>query len=142
MKRSRGEAEVVMRSMSSWVSAGCLVAVSALVGCEQSPTMSVASPTVSSGEEIVVHFDRPIGGKASNVHWMTLLPIAASDESTVGRFVVDHGKTMVTIPTGASGNFEVRLYDQYPSEDHHLIAKVPVRVVDRTMTVEAPRSPR
>jgi hypothetical protein len=118
------------------------VAISALVGCEQSPTMTVASPTVSSGEEIVVHFDRPIGGKASNVHWMTLLPIAASDESTVGRFVVDHGKTTVTIATGAPGNFEVRLYDQYPSEDHHLIARVPVRVVDRAAKVEAPRSPR
>ena len=131
-----------MRTMSSWFSAGCLGAISALVGCEQTPTMSVASPTVAVGDEIVVHFDRPIGGKASNVHWMTLLPIAASDESTVGRFVVDHGKTMETIPTGASGNFEVRLFDQYPSEDHHLIARVPVRVVDRATTVEAPRSPR
>jgi hypothetical protein len=130
-----------MRSRSSWVSAGCLVASSALVACDSSPTMSVASPTVAIEEEIVVHFDRPIGGKASNLHWMTLLPIAASDDSTVGRFVVDHGKTMVTIPTRGSGNFEVRLYDQYPSEDHHLIARVPVRVVDRTTTT-APRSPR
>jgi hypothetical protein len=95
-KLSRGAAEVVMRSMSSWVCAGCLVASSALVGCEQSPTMSVASPTVAIGKEIVVHFHRPIGGKASNVHWMTLLPIAASDDGTVGRFVFDHGKTTVT----------------------------------------------
>jgi hypothetical protein len=108
-----------------------------IAACDQPATMSVASSTVALGEEIVIHFDRPIGGEASNVHWMTLLPVAAPDGSTVGRFVVDHGKTMVTIPTGGLGNFEVRLYDRYPSEDHHLIARIPVSVVDRTTKVTA-----
>jgi hypothetical protein len=103
--------------------------------------MSVASPTVTAGEEIVVRFDRPIGGKASNVYWMTLIPVGAPDDSTKGRFVVDHGKTIVNIPTGAPGSFEVRLHDEYPSEEHHLVGRVAVRVVDRAARMLAPQPP-
>jgi hypothetical protein len=103
--------------------------------------MSLASPTVTAGEEIVVRLDRPIGGKASNVHWMALVPLGAADDSTTGRFVVDHGKTIVNIPTGASGSFEVRLHDEYPSKEHHLVGRVAVRVVDRAVRMGAPQPP-
>jgi hypothetical protein len=133
-----------MRSTSSWIFAGCLFAHAAIVvACAQPPTMSVGSSTVTVGDEIVVRFDRPIGGMASNLHWMTLLPVASPDDSTVGRFIVDHGKTMVTIPTSGAGagSFEVRLYDEYPSKDHHLIARVPVHVVDRAVRIGAPQLP-
>ena len=120
-----------MRSTWSWVLAGCLVASPAIVACDQSLAMSLESSTVTVGGDIVVRFDRPITGKASNLHWMTLLPVAAPDDSITGRFVVDHGKTIVSIPTVRSGSFEVRLHDGYPSQEHHLVARVPVRVVDR-----------
>jgi hypothetical protein len=57
---------------------------------------------------------------------------------------IRHGKTIVTIPTGGAGGFEVRLYDEYPSKDHHLVARVPVEVVDRVARIRAsqPPSPR
>jgi hypothetical protein len=117
-----------------WSFAGCLIASVAFVACKQPPTMSVASSTVALGDEVVVQFDRPIGGKASDLHWIALLPAAAPDDSTTGRFVVDHGKTRVGIPTSGAGNFEVRLHDQYPSKEHHLVGRVQVRVVERDVS--------
>jgi len=125
--------EVVMRSTWIWGPAGVLVAGFAFVACNQLPTMSLASSTVATGDEVVVHFDRPISGKASNLYWMTLTPVATPEDSTTGKFVVDHGKTTVGIPTSGPGNFEVRLYDQYPSKEHHLIGRVPVSVTERTV---------
>jgi hypothetical protein len=37
----------------------------------------------------------------------------------------------VGIPTSRPGQFEVRLHDQYPNKEHHLVGRVPVRVVER-----------
>jgi hypothetical protein len=72
---------------------------------------------------------------------MTLVPVGAPDDSAAGRFVVDHGKTIVNIPTSGSGSFEVRLHDQYPSKEHHLVGRVAVRVVDRAVRMGTPQPP-
>ncbi len=138
----------------SWVmmvsGAACL-----LLGCETPPTMSVTStphasaaepptegPTrargcgphdrpvaaVLTGEDFVVTFDKPLRGKAINQYWIALAPSHIPDSDTTGRTVLDRGITSVRLRALAPGDYEVRLYGEYPKKEGHLLARAPVTV--------------
>jgi hypothetical protein len=106
-----------------------LTASAALAACDTAPTMSVASSTAAVGEDIVVSFNNPIKGKASNLHWIALQSVDAPDSRSTGRIVVEHGQTRVRVRATEAGALEVRLYDRYPQEDSHLVARAPVRIL-------------
>jgi len=126
-----------------------------LLGCETPPTMTVAStphasaaeaPTegparsrgcgppdrpfaaVLTGEDIVVTFDKPLSGRAINQYWVALVPSHAPDTDTTARTVLDRGITSTRLRAMAPGDYEVRLYGQYPKKEHHLLARAPVTV--------------
>lgn len=126
-----------------------------LLACETPPTMSVTStphasaadpPTeaparargcgprdrpfaaVLTGEDIVVTFDTPLGGKALNQYWIALAPSHVPDSDTTGRRMLDRGTTSVRLRAFAPGDYEVRLYGEYPEKEDHLVARAPVTV--------------
>jgi len=120
--------EVVVQSKLILILSG-LTAGAALAACDTAPTMSVASVTAIVGEEIVVSFNSPIKGKASNLHWITLQSVDAPDTISTGRIVVEHGQTSARVRAAESGTLEVRLHDRYPQKETHLVARAPVRVL-------------
>ena len=92
--------------------------------------MSLDSTTVNRGQDVVVHFDKPLAGKAADLYWIALVPIESPDPTATNRVVVDHGSTSIRLPSIARGNFEVRLHDGYPERQYRLIARTPVSIVD------------
>jgi len=115
-----------------------LTAGAALAGCDTAPTMSVALSTAVVGEDIVVSFNSPIKGKASNLHWITLQSVDAPDTLSTGRMVVEHGQTSARVRATESGTLEVRLHDRYPQKDTHLVARAPVRVLAKRDKADNP----
>jgi hypothetical protein len=107
-----------------------LAAGVAASACAAPPAMSLDSTTVARGHDVVVHFDKPIAGKASDLYWITLVPVEAPEPTALNRVVVDHGSTMVRLPATTPGSFEVRLHDRYPEKEYRLIARTPVSIVN------------
>lgn len=127
-----------------------------LLGCDSPPTMTVAStphastiepesttapvrsrgcgpadrafPTVLTGAEILVTFDKPLSGRAINQYWIALVPEYAPESDTSGRTFLDRGTTTVRLRASAPGDYEVRLHGEYPKNEHHLLARTPVKV--------------
>jgi hypothetical protein len=99
-----------------------------LFACEPAPKMHVERTTVATGGDVTVVFDEPLAGRATNQHWVALVPAGAPPSETAGRVVVDRNDRTVHLRTVAPGDFEVRLHGEYPKEEHHLLARIPVKV--------------
>ena len=108
-----------------WGIAALLVGV---LACEAPPTMRVDKSTVATGGDVVVTFDQALTGRATNQYWVALQPASAAPSDTTGRIVLDRTDRGVHLRTTAPGDFEVRLHGNYPKEEHHLLARVPVKV--------------
>ena len=107
----------------------CGLTAGASLACDTAPTMSVGAPTAVVGDKILVSFNSPIKGKASNLHWITLQSVDAPDSLSTGRIVVEHGQTSARVRATESGTLEVRLHDRSPQKDTHLVGRAPVRVL-------------
>jgi hypothetical protein len=103
-----------------------LVAIVA-TGCNGAPTMNVPDE-ISTGEDVVVTFEGPHSGRATNQYWIALQREDAPESETAGRVVLERFDTEVRLPTYAPGRYEVRLHAQYPKKDHHVVARAPVEV--------------
>ncbi len=122
-------------SRSALAATGVLV----LVGCARpSPEMSVAATEVATGEDVVVTFDRPHTGKATNQYWIALQRADAPESETTGRVVLERHETVVHLPARSPGRYEVRLHGQFPKKEHHLLRRIPVVVRGWPVRVGAP----
>jgi hypothetical protein len=104
------------------------MAVVALLACESPPKMRVEGTTFATGSDVIVTFDEPLIGRAMNQYWVALQPADAAPSDTTGRVVLDRNDRSVRLRASAPGNFEVRLHGDYPREEHHLLARIPVKV--------------
>ncbi|MEO8876806.1 MAG: hypothetical protein ABI461_14530 [Polyangiaceae bacterium] len=120
-----------MQTISMWTSVVVLVAAAGLTACDATPTMTARTPTVTAGSNVIVGFDNPLGGPAANQYWITILPATAPESDATGRRFVYHGDTSAQILAPAAGTYEIRLHDQFPKKEHHLIAKTSVLVVPK-----------
>ncbi len=138
--------------MRSWI---LHVAVVTLLGCDPSPSMTIKSTphpaaaggevegaarsrgcgppdrpsaTVLTGEEIEIAFDRPLGGQAIDQYWMALVPAPAPEGDIGARIFLDRGATTARLRATAPGDYEIRLHGRYPAKEHHLLARIPVKV--------------
>lgn len=100
----------------------------ALVACEAPPRMHVEGATVATGNDVVVTFDAPLTGRATNQYWIALQPADAASSDTTGRVLLYHADRGVRLRAVAPGDYEVRLHGAYPKEESHLLARIPVRV--------------
>lgn len=105
----------------------CLVGA-VLLGCEAPPKMRVEATTVAMGADVVVLFDEPLTGRATNQYWVALQPAEAPTSDTTGRILLERSDRGVRLRTSAPGNLEVRLHGSYPTAEHHLLARIPVKV--------------
>lgn len=122
-----------MSSISKWGAAFCFMFITTLSACDAPPTMRVATPTVTAGENVVIRFDQPIGGQAANQYWITLLPADAQESDATGRRFVYHGDTSARLIAPQTGTFQVRLHDRYTEKEHHLVATADVQVVAKDL---------
>jgi hypothetical protein len=100
----------------------------ALFACDSPPKMRVESATVATGGDVLVSFDEPLAGRATNQYWVALQPAGAPESDTTGRVVLERSDRSVRLRTAAPGDFEVRLHGSYPKEEHHLLVRIPVKV--------------
>lgn len=100
------------------------------VACgNDAPAMRVATSHVRAGESIVVRFDAPpVAPRGRGDVWLTLVPVAASDEYSGERVVIEEGAVEATIPAGDEGTYELRLVDESPRRLSRVVSRVPVAV--------------
>ena len=110
---------------NAWALAVLLLGV---LACEAPPTMRVEKTTVATGGDVVVTFDQALNGRATNQYWVALQPASALPSDTTGRIVLDRTDRGVHLRTTAPGDFEVRFHGNYPKEETHLLARIPVKV--------------
>jgi hypothetical protein len=99
-----------------------------VLACEAPPSLRVEKPLVATGEDVVVVFDDTLSGRATNQYWVTLQPRGAPISDTTGRIVLERTDRAVHLRTTLPGDFEVRLHGQYPKEEQHVVARVPIKV--------------
>lgn len=99
-----------------------------LLACTAVPNMHVDATTVTTGTDVVVNVDS-LDGTALYQYWIALQPAAMPSSRTDGRILLERPERVVHLRTSAPGDFEVRLHARYPSEEHHLVARVPVTIV-------------
>ena len=109
----------------------------AISACEPPPKMRV-TPVARVGDEIVVRFDPPLANRASRQYWIALQRADAPLSSTEGRMILERGDRFVVLRATSPGESEVRLYSDYPKEDHHLVARAPVMVLYRATPSTGP----
>ena len=117
-----------MRTARLYVGALALVLAA---GCEGAPRMRVDAEEVPAGASLRVRFDGPVGARARDRRWLTLVPRGSSDALVGDRVLLDEGAAEATVPTVAPGAFELRLHDGYPRRAHHVVQRVSVDVVER-----------
>ncbi len=106
-----------------------LAAMLVFAACEEGPPgMHVERSSVAAGQDIVVDFDHFFRGRATNQYWIALQHADAPESDTTGRIVLHRTETTVRLPTSVPGDLELRLHDQYPRREHHLVARIPVTV--------------
>lgn len=98
------------------------------LACEAPPTMHVDKTIVATGGDVVITFDRPLTGRATNQYWVALQPASAPTSETTGRIVLERTDLGVHLRTTAPGDFEVRLHGNWPKEEQHLLSRVAVKV--------------
>lgn len=113
------------RRIDTWVLAAL---VAGALACDAPPTMRVDKASVTTGSDVVVTFDKPLTGRATNQYWVALVPASAPPSDTTGRIVLERSDHGVHLRTTAPGDFEVRLHGNYPKEEQHLLARVAVKV--------------
>lgn len=96
---------------------------------ENDPKMSLAAEEVVVGQNVIVTFDRPLTGTATNQYWVALQPATAHPSDTTGRVVLERSDTTVALPARNPGEYEVRLHGQFPKKEDHLIQRARVVVV-------------
>jgi hypothetical protein len=113
-----------------------------LVSCQSAPpsnAMRLNASTAVTGDEIVVTFDKPLTGRATNQYWVALQPVTAPTSDTTGRVFLDRGDTMARLRTTAPGDYEVRLHGNWPKKEHSLITRIPVKVRGYSVTARSPQ---
>lgn len=93
--------------------------------------MRVEAEPVPAGARLRVRFEAPVGGRALDRRWLTLVPRGSSDALVGDRVLLEAGAAEATVPTVAPGAFELRLHDEYPRRSYHVVQRVPVDVVAR-----------
>jgi hypothetical protein len=107
---------------------GVLALAVLALSCEAPPTLHVDKTTVATGGDVVVTFDQALAGRATNQYWVALQPASAPVTDTTGRIVLDRSDRGVHLRTTAPGDFEVRFHGNYPKEEAHLLARIPVKI--------------
>jgi hypothetical protein len=100
----------------------------AFVACESPPRMHVDAAVVPTGGDVVVTFDEPLTGRATNQYWIALVPADAPPTDTSGRVVLERSDRTARLRAIHPGDYEVRLHDRYPKEESHLVARIPVKI--------------
>jgi len=105
-----------------------LLGVLGLAACEPPPKMHIEREAVTTGEDVVVAFESALRGRATNQYWVALQPATAPLDDTTGRIVLSRSDRVVRLRATTPGDFEVRLHGAYPKAEHHLLARIPVKV--------------
>lgn len=103
-------------------------AMMALAGCRVVPQLHAEKTQVFTGEDVVVTIDGSLEGRAYDHYWIALQPADAPESDVTGRVVLERREHDVRLHTSAPGAYEVRLHDRYPKVEHHLVARLPIRV--------------
>ncbi len=99
-----------------------------LAACESPPNMH-ATQTVGAGDDVIVTFDAALSNRASSQYWIALQRADTPTSDTTGRVVLERGDGRVVLHAVTPGDYEIRLHDGYPSKEHHLVSRVPLRVL-------------
>lgn len=98
-----------------------------VMGCnDPTPKLHIERTVVASGEDIVVVFDTPLEGRATNQYWIALQRADEPLTSTTGRVVLERTDRSVRLRVNQPGDLEVRLHGGYPRLEHHLVARIPI----------------
>ena len=131
-----------MRALRSLLATTFVTAISlSLAACEPPPRMHVEQATVATGNDVVVTFDAPLTGRATNQYWIALQPADASPSDTSGRVLLYHDDRGVRLRAVAPGDYEVRLHGAYPKAESHLLVRVPVKIEGLPVRVGSEQSP-
>jgi hypothetical protein len=68
------------------------ILVAALLACDDTPRMGVERTTVATGEDVVVSFQDPLTGNATNQYWIALQPAGAPASDTTGRIACSNAR--------------------------------------------------
>lgn len=127
--------------MRALVLAATFVTTLAYVACDSAPRMRVEATTVATGNDVVVAFDEPLSGRATNQYWIALQPADAAVNDTTGRVLLYHDERGVRLRAVAPGDYEVRLHGSYPKVESHLLVRVPVKVEGLPVKAGSEQSP-
>jgi hypothetical protein len=112
-----------------------------VLACEPAPRMHLERATVATGNDVVVTFDAPLTGRATNQYWIALQPADAAVNDTTGRVLLYHDEHGVRLRAVAPGDYEVRLHGSYPKDESHLLVRVPVKVEGLPVKAGSEQSP-
>lgn len=112
------------------------------LACEQPPRMHTDKATVAVGQDVVVSFEERLTGRATNQYWIALQPVDAPVSDTTGRVILERTDRVMRLRADKTGDYEVRLHGQYPKAEHHLLARIPVKVEGWPARVEASPDPK
>lgn len=105
-----------------------VVASAALVACEAPPKMHSAA-MARAGDDVVVTFDTAIQSRASSLYWIALQRADTPTSSTEGRKILESGERRVVLHAATPGDYEIRLHERYPKNEHRLVARTPVTIL-------------
>ncbi len=91
------------------------------------PVLELDKASYTAGDTIGVSFGTKLP-KAEGKHWITLVKKGAPDNEWGAWHMVDSGVSKDELKTTEGGTFEVRLHDNYPTQQHHIIARKEVAV--------------
>lgn len=100
------------------------------VGVGSGGSFGLDRSTYSPGNRIQIRYTQPMNAPDGQQYWVTLARASDSD-STYGTWhYVKQGATTdeIVVPSGASGEHEVRLHDLYPRHPHKVISRTRVSI--------------
>jgi hypothetical protein len=108
----------------------CCIASLALQGCEAAhPQARVEVREHTSGQEVMVTFDRPIDGRASNQYWLAVARPADPDAKYLYRKDLVRGSTSSRLDRLPPGEYELRLHANFPVKEHDVVHRQSLRIV-------------
>lgn len=93
-----------------------------LFSCNKEVTFT-APNEVTVGSDVNIKYSKSVSSTKGNQCWISIV----KEESPVGawgvwKYVNDKAKSDVLVAPEVPGKYEIRMYDNYPKESHHLIA--------------------
>jgi hypothetical protein len=92
----------------------------------------------AAGQDVIVTFDRPIHGRATNQYWLAVARPSDPDSKYLYRKDLVRGSTSSRIDRLPAGDYEVRLHANYPVKEHDVVHRQTLRIVESAEPSGAP----